>query len=85
MTLNFSDHTKRLALSPRAFFCVSSAGESALHIAIVNGDFEMVRLLVENGADVNQRATGRFFLPEDQKKGKTKTTSYAGTAYNNGG
>ena len=53
-------------------------GESALHIAIVNGDFEMVRLLVENGADVNQRATGRFFLPEDQKKGTTKTTNYEG-------
>ena len=38
----------------------------------------MVRLLVENGANVNQRATGRFFLPEDQKKGKTKTTNYEG-------
>ena len=57
---------------------VCCAGESALHIAIVNGDFEMVRLLVENDADVNQRATGRFFLPEDQKKGRTKTTNYSG-------
>ena len=55
-----------------------AAGESALHIAIVNGDFEMVRLLVENGADVNQRATGRFFLPEDQKKGTKKATNYEG-------
>ena len=54
-------------------------GESALHIAIVYGDFEMVRLLVENGANVNQRATGRFFLPEDQKKGKTSTTNYEGS------
>ena len=43
------------------------SGESSLHFAIVNGDFEMVRLLVENGADVNQRAKGRFFWPEDQK------------------
>ena len=42
------------------------------------GDFEMVRLLVENGANVNQRATGRFFMPEDQKKGKTKYTTYEG-------
>ena len=42
------------------------------------GDFEMVKLLVESGADVNQRATGRFFLPEDQKKGRTKYTNYEG-------
>ena len=54
------------------------SGESGLHLAIVNGNFEMVKLLVENGADVNQRATGRFFLPEDQKNGRTKTTNYEG-------
>ena len=54
-------------------------GESALHLAIVYGDFDMVKLLVEAGADVNQRATGRFFLPEDQKKGRTKYTNYEGT------
>jgi hypothetical protein len=45
----------------------------------VNNNFEMVKLLVENGADVAQRATGRFFLPEDQKHCKTRTTSYEGT------
>ncbi|KAJ8301067.1 hypothetical protein KUTeg_020054 [Tegillarca granosa] len=56
-------------------------GESALHIAIVFGDFESVKLLVQNGANVNQRATGRFFLPEDQKKGKTPSTNYEGFAY----
>ncbi|CAG5121339.1 unnamed protein product [Candidula unifasciata] len=56
-------------------------GESALHIAIVVGDFELVQLLVEAGADVNQRATGRFFLPEDQKKGYTGHTNYEGYAY----
>ena len=40
----------------------------------------MVRLLVENGANVNQRATGCFFLPEDQKKRMTKSTNYKGAA-----
>ena len=59
-------------------FCILFLGESALHLAIVYGDFEMVRLLVEDGANVNQRATGRFFLPEDQKKGIKQTTSYEG-------
>lgn len=57
------------------------SGESALHLAIVYGDFEMVRLLVENGANVCQRATGRFFLPEDQKKGRKTTTNYEGKLY----
>ncbi|XP_059150513.1 transient receptor potential cation channel subfamily V member 5-like isoform X2 [Physella acuta] len=56
-------------------------GESALHIAIVVGDFDSVQLLVESGANVNQRATGRFFLPEDQKKGATENTDYDGYAY----
>jgi len=50
-------------------------GESALHIAIVYGDFESVKLLVSNGAFINQRATGRFFLPEDQKIGVPKHKS----------
>ena len=57
--------------------CVSP-GESALHLAIVYGDLEMVKYLVENGAHVNQRATGRFFLPEDQKTGATDLTNYEG-------
>ncbi|XP_046356888.2 transient receptor potential cation channel subfamily V member 6-like [Haliotis rufescens] len=56
-------------------------GESALHIAVVQGDFERVKILTENGAKVNQRATGRFFLPEDQKKSKSKKTNFDGYAY----
>ncbi|XP_045165814.2 transient receptor potential cation channel subfamily V member 5-like isoform X2 [Mercenaria mercenaria] len=56
-------------------------GESCLHLATVYGDFESVKLLVSNGAYVNQRATGRFFLPEDQKNARTKTTNYEGYAY----
>ncbi|XP_046544515.1 transient receptor potential cation channel subfamily V member 5-like [Haliotis rubra] len=56
-------------------------GESALHIAVVQGDFEGVKTLVENGAIINQRATGRFFLPEDQKKSRKKKTNFDGYAY----
>ena len=44
--------------------CVT--GESGLHLAVVNNDMDMVRMLVTRGANVNQRASGRFFLPEDQ-------------------
>lgn len=36
-------------------------GETAIHIAIVNHDLEMVRFLIENGADVRARAYGGFF------------------------
>ncbi|CAG5132741.1 unnamed protein product, partial [Candidula unifasciata] len=56
-------------------------GESALHIAIVIGNFDLVKMLVSAGALVNQRATGRFFLPEDQKQGYTGRTNYKGYAY----
>ena len=42
-------------------------GESALHIAIINENPQMVKLLLKNGADVHQRACGKFFCPEDQK------------------
>ncbi|XP_013388391.1 transient receptor potential cation channel subfamily V member 6 isoform X1 [Lingula anatina] len=56
-------------------------GESCLHIAIVLNDFESVRLLVECGAKINQRASGRFFMPEDQKERKTANTNFDGYAY----
>lgn len=36
-------------------------GETAMHIAIVNRDFDMVKFLVQNGADVRARAYGGFF------------------------
>jgi transient receptor potential cation channel subfamily V protein 5 len=42
-------------------------GQSILHIAIVNEDPLMVKYLLSLGADVHQRCTGRFFLPDDQK------------------
>ncbi|KAK2572384.1 Transient receptor potential cation channel subfamily V member 6 [Acropora cervicornis] len=42
-------------------------GESALHMAIVNENQEMVHFLCKNGADIHERAYGAFFCPEDQK------------------
>ncbi|KAK6183603.1 hypothetical protein SNE40_011050 [Patella caerulea] len=57
-------------------------GESGLHLAIAKGNLTAVKLLVENGADVNQRAMGDFFQPEDVKQGKDrKQTNYEGYAY----
>lgn len=56
-------------------------GESALHIAVVIGDCDLVQILVEAGANVNQRATGTFFLPEDQKKRYTGQTNYEGNLF----
>ncbi|RWS20384.1 transient receptor potential cation channel subfamily V member 5-like protein, partial [Leptotrombidium deliense] len=42
-------------------------GESPLHMAIVNEDISMVKLLLDNGADVHKRAIGKFFCPDDVK------------------
>lgn len=38
-------------------------GETVLHMAVVNQDPDMVRFLLEKGADVNARACGTFFSP----------------------
>ena len=57
---------------------VGGVGESGLHLAIVNNDVAMVRRLVTCGANVNQRASGRFFLPEDQKQQRNGVTDYRG-------
>ena len=45
-------------------------GESALHIAIINESPYMVKMLLVNGANVHQRASGKFFSPEDQKSSR---------------
>ena len=42
-------------------------GQSVLHMAIVNEDVTMVKLLISVGADLHQRCIGRLFLPDDQK------------------
>ena len=37
----------------------------------------MVKMLVEAGADVQQRASGKFFLPKDQKDRKEQNQNQA--------
>ncbi|KAI3387409.1 hypothetical protein SNEBB_003811 [Seison nebaliae] len=59
-------------------------GQNLLHLAIIDSDLESVKKLVERGIDVNCRAVGRFFLPEDQKgkhRKKMTETNYDGFAY----
>lgn len=57
-------------------------GASALHLAIAYNNNELVQDLVEAGTNVNQRATGSFFLPRDQQRDKpAKHTEYEGLAY----
>jgi len=42
-------------------------GENVLHMAIVNEDSSMVKFLLNNGVNVNERCFGNFMSPEDQK------------------
>ncbi|KIY99828.1 Transient receptor potential cation channel subfamily V member 6 [Monoraphidium neglectum] len=42
----------------------SYEGQTALHIAIVNKDIDMVKFLVHAGADIRARAWGTFFGPD---------------------
>ena len=61
-------------------------------MAIVSEDLTMVRFLLIKGADVHQRACGKFFCPEDQKNSLENVlsseipifpvkTNYIGDAY----
>lgn len=57
-------------------------GASALHLAIAYSNNELVRDLIEAGADVAQRAVGSFFLPRDQQRQRaSRVTDYEGLAY----
>lgn len=44
-----------------------AVGESALHLAIVNGDLPSVKYLVSKGADVNHRHSKNVFFDKDKK------------------
>lgn len=57
-------------------------GASALHLAIAYSNNELVSDLIDAGANIHQRAIGRFFLPKDQQSNNPlKTTDYEGLAY----
>lgn len=57
-------------------------GASALHLSIAYSNNELVNDLIDAGANVNQRAIGRFFLPADQQGVRpVKDTNYEGLAY----
>ncbi|XP_057371293.1 uncharacterized protein LOC130692234 [Daphnia carinata] len=57
-------------------------GASALHLAIAYDSLEVIKLLVEAGAIVDQRAVGTFFLPRDQQRERpSRVTDYEGLAY----
>jgi hypothetical protein len=49
-------------------------------LAIINDDVDLVFTLLELGADVHARATGRFFQPDDQQQSSTtlRVTNYKG-------
>jgi ankyrin repeat protein len=49
------------------YTCDEYFGESSLHMAIVNEDVRILKLLLDHGANVHERCLGSFFLPNDQK------------------
>ncbi|XP_076672805.1 transient receptor potential cation channel subfamily V member nanchung isoform X2 [Andrena cerasifolii] len=51
-------------------------GESALHIAVVNEDPALVKLLLDSGADVHERCVGNFMCPEDQKASRSDSLDH---------
>ena len=54
------------------------SGESALHMAIVNENQEMVHFLCKHSADIHERAYGAFFCPEDQRLSRKDTSNQEG-------
>ncbi|UYV74220.1 Iav [Cordylochernes scorpioides] len=57
-------------------------GASGLHLSIAYHNEDLILMLVECRADVNQRAMGRFFLPTDQQgPAVAKYTNYDGLFY----
>ena len=50
-------------------------GENVLHMAIVSEDPGLVKYFLQCGANVHERAHGKFFTPDDQKSGRLNTLS----------
>ena len=42
-------------------------GQTALHLAIINNDMEMIKFLVNMGADVRARTIGNFFASGESR------------------
>ncbi|GAB6026275.1 hypothetical protein CHUAL_012484 [Chamberlinius hualienensis] len=61
--------------------CREYYGLSPLHLAVAYNNMELVQALVEAGANVNERATGRFFMPSDQKEKLKLKSNYSGFSY----
>ncbi|CAI4222328.1 unnamed protein product [Auanema sp. JU1783] len=67
-------------------------GETVLHMAIETEDAEILRFILNCGADVNARCTGNFFTCDDQKSSRcdisdmehvsiSRNTTYSGHLY----
>lgn len=52
------------------YICDEYYGETALHMAIVTENIEIVRFMLKCGADVSQRCSGNFFTCDDQKNSR---------------
>jgi len=55
---------------------IFNAGESVLHMAIVNEDPAMVKVLMDSGADLNERCFGNFMSTEDQKASRSDSLDH---------
>ena len=76
-TILQTHHQRKMVWSFNAF-----SGETSVHIVIVNGDLHSLKLLIGRcGADVNARAQGRFFMPEDCKDKMKQVTDYEGKCH----
>ncbi|XP_071827111.1 transient receptor potential cation channel subfamily V member 5-like isoform X2 [Apostichopus japonicus] len=51
-------------------------GESCLHLAVVNENMVMVKMLLRNGANVNQRCCGSYFMTDDQQTTRRDTIEH---------
>jgi len=58
------------------FKSISGTGESVLHMAIVNEDPAMVKVLMDSGADLNERCFGNFMSTEDQKASRSDSLDH---------
>lgn len=58
----------------------NTLGTSALHLSIAYRNTELTELLCQQGANINQKASGNFFMPTDQQPERNlcKKTDFSG-------